>query len=176
MRESNNIGGQILLDKILLSNYFGLSGKIQFTDHRLAPANTFEIINVMGKKYVELGFWSEGLNFSRTLGPNSTYNSSMKVLGPVFWPGGPWDTPRGWTLPTNDKPLRIGVPTQSTMKKFVNVVQDDSNITSFHGFSIDLFNATVELLPYHLPYQFYAYDDIYDNLVKQIYYKVRTKN
>ncbi|XP_054813212.1 glutamate receptor 2.8-like [Prosopis cineraria] len=172
MNKTNKKGGQVLLDKILLSNFSGLSGKIQFTNYRLDPAKTFKIINVMGQTYGELGFWSDGQGFSRTIGPDATYSSSMKVLGPVFWPGGPWDSPRGWTLPTIDKPLRIGVPLESTLKQFVNIIQDEcDNTTSFQGFAVQLFKETAELLPYHLPYKFYTFNGTYDDLVKQIYYK-----
>ncbi|KAI4333612.1 hypothetical protein L6164_018396 [Bauhinia variegata] len=97
----------------------------------------------------------------------------MKELGQIIWPGRPWHTPRGWTIPTRDKPLRIGVPSLSLWKQLVQVIQDQSeNTTSFQGFAIDLFRETVDLLPYHLPYQFYPFDDpSYDDLVKQVYLK-----
>ncbi|XP_061374693.1 glutamate receptor 2.6-like, partial [Gastrolobium bilobum] len=172
MTQDNSKGGQVLLDKILLNSFIGLSGKIQFTDQKLAPSHTFQIINVIGNGYKEIGFWSDGLGFSNSIGQNATYSCSMKELGQLLWPGRPWDTPRGWALPTSDKPLRVGVPALATLKQFINITQDHSeNTTSFQGFTIDLFRATVELLPYHLPYKLYAFNDTYDNLVKQVYLK-----
>lgn len=177
MSQTNSKGGQVLLDKILANNFNGLNGKIQLTDHKFAPADTFQIINLIGKGYKEIGFWSDGLGFSNDIGENATYNCSMKELGQVLWPGRPWHTPKGWTLPTSDKELKIGVPVMGTLKQFIDIIQNPSeNTTCFQGFTIDLFRATVELLPYHFPYKFYAFNDTYDKFVKQIYLKVRNIN
>ncbi|KAK7257182.1 hypothetical protein RIF29_30965 [Crotalaria pallida] len=166
MRESNQNGSHFLLDKILLSNFTGLSGKIQFTDKKLAPVHTFQIINAMGKSYREIGFWSDGLGFSKTLGQNASDSSLIKELVQVVWPGGRMSNP------TCAKQLRIGVPSMSTFKQFVNVFQDHSqNITIFKGFSIELFKETVKNLPYHLDYDFFAFNGTYDELVKQVYLK-----
>ena len=167
MKETHQKGGQLLLDTILLSNFTGLSGKIQFTDRKLAPAHAFQIIQVIGKSYREIGFWSAGLGFSKSFGKNASYCSSMKELDQVVWPGGLWSNP------TCAKRLRIGVPSTSTFKQYVDVIQDHSeNTTSFNGFAIDLFKATVKKLPYHLQYEFIAFNGTYDDLVKQVYNKV----
>ncbi|KAJ9671514.1 hypothetical protein PVL29_025290 [Vitis rotundifolia] len=87
--------------------------------------------------------------------------------GQVVWPGGPRNTPRGWTPPTDEKPLKIGVSTGPTFKQFVEVIQDGNNI-AFKGFSI---NATVERLPYALPHKLCAFNGTYDELVRQVYLK-----
>ncbi|KAJ1423136.1 Receptor, ligand binding region [Sesbania bispinosa] len=84
MSQTNSKGGQVLLDKILVDNFTDLSGKKQFNDQKLAPLQPFQIINVMGKGYKEIGFWSDGYGFSKDIGPNATYNCSMKELGQVF--------------------------------------------------------------------------------------------
>ncbi|KAJ1442429.1 Solute-binding protein family 3/N-terminal domain of MltF [Sesbania bispinosa] len=159
MIETNQKGGQLLLDKILHSDFTGLSGKIQFTDHKIAPANTFQIINVIGKSYREIGFWLDGHGFSKTFGQNDSYSPSVKELGRVV-------------NPTCTKRLRIGVPSTSTFKQYVNVIQNNSeNVTSFKGFAIDLFKEVVKELPYHLEYDFFAFDGTYDEMVEQIYFK-----
>ncbi|XP_029124982.1 glutamate receptor 2.8 [Cajanus cajan] len=161
MRETNQKGGQFLLDKILLSNFTGLSGKIQFTEHKIAPTHTFQIINVIGRSYREIGFWSDGLGFSKSLDQNASYSPSVEELGKVV-------------NPTCSLRLRIGVPSTSTFKQYVDVIQDHSeNVTSFKfkGFSIDLFEETVKKLPYHLEYDYFSYNDTYDKLVKQVYLK-----
>ncbi|KAF5478608.1 hypothetical protein F2P56_005151 [Juglans regia] len=171
MRESSK-GGKQLLDKMMLSEFNGLSGKARFLDRRVAPAHRFQVINVIGKSYNELGFWSDRLGFSVTIDEKSQYNPSMRGLGQVFWPGGPLITPRGWTPPTDAKPLIIGVPTKSSFKKYVNVILGNStNTTHFDGFAIDLFKATVERLPFYLPYNFTSYNGTYDNIVKQVHLK-----
>ncbi|RDX68523.1 Glutamate receptor 2.1, partial [Mucuna pruriens] len=159
MRETNQKGGQLLLDKILHSNFTGLSGKIQFTDHKIAPAHTFQIINVIGRSFREIGFWSDGHGFSKSLDQNASYNSLVTELGKVV-------------NPTCAIRLRIGVPSRSTFKQYVNVIRDNSkNVTSFEGFAIDLFDETVKKLPYHLEYDYFAYDGEYDELVEQVYWK-----
>ncbi|KAF3943733.1 hypothetical protein CMV_029734 [Castanea mollissima] len=113
-----------------------------------------------------------GLGFSESINENAIYSSSMKELGQVFWPGGPWYTPRGWTLPTSAKPLRIGVPVGSIFKQYVKVEYDQSeNKTSYTGFAINVFKATVERLPFHLPYNFFPFNGTYNALVEQIHLK-----
>ncbi|GMY31952.1 glutamate receptor 2.1 [Fagus crenata] len=173
MIERNELG-QELLQTILLSDFQGLSGRIHFGhDQKLAPGQVFQIINMMGKSYRELGFWSSKLGFSETITNNSTYKSSMEHLGQVIWPGGPMYNPRGWTTSNTANPLRIGVPTRSLFESYVNVVYHDllGNNISFGGFAIDLFEATVKQLPFYLPYDFFPFDGTYDALVEQVYLK-----
>ncbi|CAN6690969.1 unnamed protein product [Malus baccata var. baccata] len=169
MTESSK--GRKLLAKLLRSDFHGLSGRIKFNDQKLAPQHVFQIINVNGKSYREVGYWSDGLGFSQTIGEGATNRSSMRDLGQVFWPGGPWYTPKGWAVPTtNANVLRIGVPTGATFKQYVNVKKDPlGNNLSFSGIAIDLFKATVNELPYHLPYELFPFEGTYDSLVKQIH-------
>ncbi|CAK7350077.1 unnamed protein product [Dovyalis caffra] len=160
---------QELLQKVLQIDFHGLSGKVQFKNHKMAPAQIFQIINVMGKSYRELGFWSSELGFSETIGENTTCNPSMNDMEQVLWPGGPRYTPRGWTEPTRAKPLQVGVPARSGYKEYVNVYHQSQNETSFDGLAIEVFKATVDRLPFYLPYEFVAFNEIsYDNLVDQI--------
>ncbi|KAA8523960.1 hypothetical protein F0562_010609 [Nyssa sinensis] len=91
MMETNE-SGQQLFDKILLTDFNGLSGEIQFTEQKLAPGNVFLIINVIGKSYRELGFWSDGgLGFSESIDEGAIYNADIENLLQVFWPGGASD-------------------------------------------------------------------------------------
>ncbi|KAE8124755.1 hypothetical protein FH972_019611 [Carpinus fangiana] len=171
MRERSN-GGQQLLHKIMLSKF----NNVQFFDRKVARAQIFQIINVIGfigKSYNELGFWSYGKGFSKTTDDRALYNTSMRHLRPVFWPGGPWtSTPRGWTSPSTAKPLRIAVPTQSPFKQYVNVEHDPlTNITNYTGFAIDLFRETVARLSFNLTYNFTPFDGNYDEMVEQVYLK-----
>ncbi|KAF2286081.1 hypothetical protein GH714_010204 [Hevea brasiliensis] len=81
-------------------------------------------------------------------------------------------TPRGWAIPTNSKPLQIGVPNMSSFKQYVNVVHNPiNNNNSFEGFAIDLFKATVASMPYFLHYKFISFQGTYDNLVEQLHLK-----
>ncbi|CAK7350080.1 unnamed protein product [Dovyalis caffra] len=168
---SNQVG-QELLEKILQADFHGLSGKVQFINEK-GPTNIFQIINVIGTSYKELGFWSNGLGFSETIHKDSVYNSCMTNLEQVFWPGGLTSTPRGWTITTSANPLRIGVPGKSGYRDFVHVEYDRlGNSISFSGFAIEIFEETFKRLPIYLPYEFKAFNDTsYDKLVKQIYLK-----
>lgn len=170
-----NLGDQELLATVLHTKYHGLSGNFQFS-HKVAMVNTFQIINIMGKSYRELGFWSNDSGFSKTIGEGANYNSSMNELGQVFWPGAPQYTPRGWSLPTSTNPLRIGVPVMSGYTEYVNVQQNLlGNNLFFSGFAIDVFYATLERLPFYLPYNFIPFNGTYNELVEQIHLKVRHK-
>ncbi|KAJ6416894.1 hypothetical protein OIU84_002726 [Salix udensis] len=162
---------QELLESILQTDFDqGLSGKVQFNNHKVAPTQIFQIINVVGKSYRELGFWSSELGFSETIGKNATHSSLMNDLEQVLWPGGPKYTPRGWTEAKRLKPLLVGVPAKSGYREFVKVEYNQSrNSTSFDGLAIQLFKDTVRSLPFYLPYEFVPFNDIsYDNLVDQI--------
>ncbi|KAL6283571.1 hypothetical protein ACE6H2_014500 [Prunus campanulata] len=172
----NKQGRQQIISNILQSDVDGLSGKINFTRQTIAPAHTFQIINVIGESYIELGFWSDGRGFSETIGESDAFKSSMNALGQVFWPGGIQGTPKGWSPPTIANPLKIGVPTTATFKQYVEVeVEQDhlgNNISfSYKGLAIDVFKATLEELPFDLPHNFFPFNDTFDALVEQIHLK-----
>ncbi|KAJ9671513.1 hypothetical protein PVL29_025289 [Vitis rotundifolia] len=172
----NNGSTQQLLEKIELSDFHGLTNRIKFERRRLAPQRMFQIVNVIGKRYRELGFWLEGSGFAKPTNGQIQYSSSMDILGQVFWPGGPTSTPRGWALPTSETPLRIGVPLNATFKQFVSVNYDDGGHRSVSGFSIEVFKAVLKHLKYNLSYEFFPYSGTYDDLVKQVHLKVRDFN
>ncbi|KAL5738111.1 hypothetical protein ACOSP7_030872 [Xanthoceras sorbifolium] len=110
-------GGQKLLHKILGSKFQGLNGKIEFIDHKLAPMRTFQIINVVGNR--TLGYWSDAFKFSKRVDGKVANSSSMKSLVAKLWPGFSLTTPRGWAIPTEAHPLRIGVPNGSIFEEFL---------------------------------------------------------
>ncbi|KAF6155959.1 hypothetical protein GIB67_039290 [Kingdonia uniflora] len=164
------LSGRRLLDRILQSNFKGLVGKFRFHAGELSPAHVFRVINVVRKRYREVGFWSEGSGFSTSIKKESEYNASMKILGQGFWPEGPLSSPRGWTLPMNESRLKIGVPAHSTFNQFVDVKYNGGEV-SVTGFAIDVFKAIVEKIPYQLWYDFIPHEGTYDSLVEQIYLK-----
>ncbi|KAL6314637.1 hypothetical protein AAG906_026981 [Vitis piasezkii] len=64
---SSQIGSiQPLLERIALTDFHALTSRIQFNRRSLAPLQTFQITNVIGKSYRELGFWFKGFGFSKT--------------------------------------------------------------------------------------------------------------
>lgn len=171
-----NTDGKRLLDTVSSISFAGITGEVQFVNKKLTAAHRFHIINVIGKYYREVGFWSEGLSFSEFLDDKATYDTSLQNLGHIFWPGRPLHIPRGWAIPTTVNPLRVGVPTMAVFKKFVEVKYDHMhhNFTCI-GYSVELFKETVKRLPYYLSYEFHPFNGSYDSLVEQVYLKVKSQ-
>ncbi|KAK6934201.1 Receptor, ligand binding region [Dillenia turbinata] len=169
---STDMRGQHLLEKILESDFNGLTSQIQFIDHKLPATKIFGVINIVGRSYRELGFWSENMGFMETVEIGAKNFSSMENLEPVIWPKGPKTTPKGWTFPSSSNAtLRIGVPT-STFKQYVTVEKDSPpQGNNYMGFAIEVFKAAIEYLPYPLPYEFVNFTGVYDDLVQKVYLK-----
>lgn len=166
--DKNNEG---FVDRILSTNYEGLSGKIQFAEKKPPPSRLFQIINVHGRSYRELGFWSETFGFSRSV-DGRVNSSSMNILGTVVWPEGPQSIPKGWSLPTSSKPWRIAVPNVTLFKLFETVSYDPfQKKYRATGLSVDLFKAAVDLLPYYFPYNFFPFTGSFDDLLDQVHLK-----
>lgn len=170
---ADQIQGQILLNEILNCSFMGLTGEFKFVNGSLEPAYIFELVNVIRKDYEEIGYWTKGLGFSEGIGENRSHTTSPSILGPILWPGRSLDIPRGWVVPTEGNKLRIGVPLGNSHREFVNASYESpgANLT-VTGFSADVFNATLSQLPYHLEYEFYAFNGTYDSLVQRVYSKV----
>ncbi|KAI7750403.1 hypothetical protein M8C21_013420 [Ambrosia artemisiifolia] len=161
-----NMSGQKFMDAVSSQYFAGLSGEVRFFNRKPAASHVFQIINVVGKYYRQLGFWSEGLGFSEVVNDMATYNTSLQSLGHIFWPGKPLHNPTGGV------PLRVGVPMMAMFKKFVEVKYDDQHHKfTYNGYSIELFKETVRRLPYYLPYEFHHFNGSYDDLVEQVYLK-----
>lgn len=167
-----------LLEQIMLSNFESLSGKINFKNNALSQVPVFRIINVVGKSYKEIAFWSPEFNFLENFIQYDSLNEtigkeSIGVLGPIFWPGGQLTVPKGWVCSAEEKVLRIGVPANGAFNQFVKVSYDqEQNRTFISGFTIDVFEEVVKHLPYHLPYVLVPFNGSYDDMVEQVYYKV----
>ncbi|XP_056686288.1 glutamate receptor 3.3 isoform X1 [Spinacia oleracea] len=159
-------GGQALLSNILQSNLTGLTGPLKFNEDRSLVDPAYEIINVIGTGYRQIGYWSSYSGLS-TISPESLYSrppnrsSANQHLYPVFWPDGSTTVPRGWVFPNSGTQLKIGVPLRVSFKEFVSRVPGSRD--SFKGFCIDVFQAAVNLLSYPVPYEFVAFGDGYKN-------------
>ncbi|KAL6312407.1 hypothetical protein AAG906_028488 [Vitis piasezkii] len=155
-----------LLETILSSNFNGLSGKISFQGGDLLDSNSLplRIINLVGKGYKELDFWTQDLDhpFSREGGEANSSRRTTKVLdGPVIWPGYLKRVPKGWEMPTDEKRLKIGIPANSSFDKFVKV--DETQIDPEKNILVSQ--------DYSLPYDFHPFDGTYDELVDRVYTK-----
>lgn len=159
-------GGQALLNNILQSNIMGLTGVLKFDSDRSLVNPAYDIINVIGTGYRQVGYWSNYSGLSTT-SPETLYSrppnrsSANQHLHPAFWPDGSTTVPRGWVFPNSGAQLKIGVPLRVSFKDFVSRVPGSSN--SFKGFCIDVFQSAVSLLAYPVPFEFVAFGDGHKN-------------
>ena len=182
-KEKGNFSLDKLSENILSSNHEGISGKISFKDRKLLESPTFKIVNVIGRSYNELAYWSPVSGFlenllnheeMKTTAKTSTVSGSRRVLlDNVNWPGGLKTVPKGWVYSNEERPLKIGVPAGDPCPQFVNVSYDQTlNQTHITGFSINVFEAVVKRLPYHLPFDLVPFYGSYDQIVEQVNNKV----
>ncbi|KAA8532457.1 hypothetical protein F0562_032490 [Nyssa sinensis] len=165
----------MLLNNILSSNFTGLSGKISFQGVVLSPS-VFRIINVIGQSYKELGFLSSEFGFSRSLDfqekgeKNRNIFNTVEVLGGlVNWPGDLNRIPKGWAMPTDAEPMKIGIPGRTSFEMFVKVEEiENSKGKNYSGFCIDVFLEVLKIMNYSLPYEFVPYNGTYDDLVNHV--------
>ncbi|XP_059439979.1 glutamate receptor 2.9-like [Corylus avellana] len=173
---------KMLLEKMLSSNFSGLSGKIRFEEGRLSEPPMLRIVNVIGKSYKEIDYWKTKYGFSENPadivekeknGSSNIADRARRLAGPVTWPGNlQHRPPKGWEMPTNAKPLKIGVPGRTTFEKFVKVEYGETpNQNKYDGFCIQIFHEVLSLLEYHLPYELEPYNGTYDDLVQHVYNK-----
>ncbi|XP_031252840.1 glutamate receptor 2.7-like [Pistacia vera] len=174
---SNSSSPNTLVGNMLSSNFSGLSGRIHFQEGELLNTNILRIVNVVGRSYKELHFFLPTHGFSRTLNVSDKNNSEVGdqtegLANDVIWPGSRKQVPKGWAMPTPEKPMRIGVPVKTFFQKFVVESSDNSNKNmNYSGFCIDLFLKVLEKLEYDLPYEIVPHDGIYDELIMGVYSK-----
>ncbi|KAI7743773.1 hypothetical protein M8C21_005718, partial [Ambrosia artemisiifolia] len=156
-----------LSHSIIQTKLNGVSGDVSFKEGKLAQLPTFRIINVIGRSYREIEFWSPDFGFL-----NDKLGSGEVSLDLIYWPGGTQRIPIGRVLRNDEKPLKIGVPARGAFRQFVNVSYDpDNNKTYVTGFSIQVFEAAVKKLNYSLSYVFVPYNGTYDDLVAEVHNK-----
>uniref|UniRef100_A0ACD5XS16 Uncharacterized protein n=1 Tax=Avena sativa TaxID=4498 RepID=A0ACD5XS16_AVESA len=171
--------GHELLTAIVQNKFRGLSGDFDLTDRQQLKVSVFQIINVVGRGWREIGFWTVESGLSRQLNQTAlkiTGSTSMPDLNPVIWPGESTKIPRGWEIPTVDKKLRVGVLT-SGYPQYIKTLRDPvTNATRASGLSVDIFEEAVKRLPFALTYEYVAFgtDDrassgSYNDFVYQVY-------
>ncbi|KAI0529678.1 hypothetical protein KFK09_002232 [Dendrobium nobile] len=168
-------GGNNLLRKLNLANFIGLRGRIQIDSDGNMIHPAYDILNVAGTGLRLIGFWSNYSSLS-VIAPEASYekppnisNNSRQLHG-VIWPGEITTKPRGWVFPNNGKNLRVGVPYRESFKEFVT---KDNSPDGVGGYTIDVFKAAINLLPYPVPLQFILFGDgsenpSYNELVQKV--------
>ncbi|KAJ6758722.1 GLUTAMATE RECEPTOR 2.9 [Salix koriyanagi] len=174
--------GPNLLRALSNTSFKGLTGDFFFNNGQL-QLSAFEIVNMNANGGRRIGFWMPRKGLAKTLNSiadtTSTYSTSKSSLAPVIWAGDSTSIPKGWEIPTNGKKLRIGVPSPSTFGQFVKETTDlNSNTTTVTGYSIAIFEAAVDSLPYAITYEYIPFvkpdgkfAGTYNDLVYQVYLK-----
>ncbi|KAL6520663.1 hypothetical protein OROMI_032223 [Orobanche minor] len=157
--------GPRILDELSSVKFRGLSGDFRLVDGELKPS-AVEIFNVIGSGEKTVGFWTPDKGLIRELS-----STSVNELKTIMWPGDSVTRPKGWAIPK----LRVGIPWKNGFTEFVHVVIDPSgNRPNATGFSIDIFMATLDRLPFHINHEFYFYNDTkypnwsYDDMLHKI--------
>ncbi|KAJ6766996.1 IONOTROPIC GLUTAMATE RECEPTOR [Salix purpurea] len=170
---------KVFLDKILTTSFVGLSGEIIVTAGEMLRSPMLRIVNVVGRRYTKLDFWIPEFGFSiqplveKVEAENST--DARRLKGTVIWPGDRQRIPKGWLMPTDKKPMIIGVPGRTSFDMFVNVSTNADGTKKYDGFCIELFLKVKGVLGYDLPYKFVPVNGTYDDLVDLVYNKPFTK-
>jgi len=176
MTSRNTTSTKNLLGEILPSSFLGLSGHIQFEDGKLQQNSILRIVNVAGKSYKELCFWSQQYGFTTIFPTGKGRNSgagTTECFSAVRWPGNLKQYPKGWNMPTEQNPMKIAVRSRTSFSRFVKVDYDRyGKPTQYSGFCIDIFQSVHDLLGYDLPYKYYPIDGTYNDLVQLVYNKV----
>ncbi|KAK1569144.1 hypothetical protein Q3G72_033111 [Acer saccharum] len=122
--------------------------------------HSFEIVNVIGKGYRRLGFWTSVGKFTRELyssDPGIHLSSTTNHnLGDIIWPGGSAAIPKGYDSKMSGKMLRIAVPRNVGFPELVNIDRDlQTNETIISGFCIDVLKTVIAMLEeYEVDYEF----------------------
>ena len=176
MTSRNNSSPKTLLREILSCNFLGLSGHIQLESGQLMQKNlVLRIVNMAGKSYKELCFWTQQHGFTTIhhagQGGNKVAGNTKCFRG-VRWPGNWARNPKGWNMPTEKNPLRIAVRSRTSFSRFVKVDYDQNGEPEYRGFCIEIFKQVLNHLGYDLPYRYYPINGTYNDLVQLVYNKV----
>ncbi|KAL7211703.1 hypothetical protein ACSBR2_014540 [Camellia fascicularis] len=151
---TNNRTQKMLLENILSSDFKGLSGDIRFEGGELSQQfPIFKIINVIGKSYNEVRFWSSKFGFSKNVvGVSGSDSKKLWAVDSVYWPGKLVNTvPKGWAMPSEAKKLKIGVPALTSFEMIVKVVENSNGEKSYSGLCVEVFEKVLKVLGYDLP-------------------------
>ncbi|KAJ4780054.1 Glutamate receptor [Rhynchospora pubera] len=166
----SSVNGSSLMDNLEVTNFTGLSGLVMpginegMTEE--SAYSTFRIVNVVGKSYKEIGYWSEGFGFYK-----DDSLSALQQLPVVLWPGETNVSPAGL------RRLKVVVPVNPASYGFVKVEfnNETKNASSFSGFCIDVFISALGRLNSSILFEFVPFtigrNLTYDDLLYQVYTK-----
>lgn len=166
-----SLAGPSLVGLIKNHMSIGLSGDFNISNGQLQPS-AFEIVNVNGKKEIQVGFWTQKCGISKELKPDDNCSTEKENLDPIIWPGKEYKVPKGWKIPISGKSLRVGVPAKRGFNEFVLVdTNKETGDVEPTGFCIDVFKEVWDKMPYAAPVEYVPFntEDVdYDELVQKI--------
>lgn len=184
-------GGEVMRNYVLKTRFFGASGLIKFDRTGDLLGAAFEYINMVSRSPHVVGYWWAN-NSGVSLDPPPNHEISSLSSAPedefflshdgqpanstrmaIIWPGKTTTRPRGWVLPKNGSPLKIGVPRKAGYTELVHVTVDADNVTTYSGFCIQVFESALKYVPYAVPYHYETLGDgkttpQYDDLILKI--------
>ncbi|XP_024514977.1 glutamate receptor 3.1 isoform X2 [Selaginella moellendorffii] len=170
--------GARVLREIVKTKFSGISGKVELSAGGELQGSDLEVVNMYGRGLRTVGYWNKGTGFSVDAPSEDrpqmeSVSRLQKRLHHIVWPGDNLHVPRGLMIPKTGRELIIGVPLKQGYKEFVDLTIDVSNVSTFHGFCIDVFKAALSSLPYTVTYSFVGFGDgnstpSYDELVEKV--------
>ncbi|GJY79140.1 extracellular ligand-binding receptor [Tanacetum coccineum] len=125
-----------LVNQMLRISFDGLGGAFRFMNGRFS-AQVLEIINVMGKREVRVGFWREDAAFTKKFAKVGSFSDNR--LDAIVWPGGIQTNPTHRMLQMSTR-LRIGIPRKyrSSGGLFQVYTDAQTNKTNVSGYCVDV--------------------------------------
>ncbi|KAJ4820517.1 Glutamate receptor [Rhynchospora pubera] len=163
--ERNN---SLLVKSMLESNFTGLSGLVT----PLGNSDLiFQVINVVGKSYKEIGFWSNSSGFYNKYSRfNLNASLSLEQLSVVLWPGEATNA-----SPAGIRTLKISAIRNSIWGEPKRIKLNGSTIetTSISGFCIDVFRDAMTRFNREISWEFQLINRTsefsYDDFVNKVY-------
>ncbi|RLN13531.1 hypothetical protein C2845_PM09G05270 [Panicum miliaceum] len=165
---SSSTPGRTLLGAVLNTAFDGLAGRFRLVNGQL-QLSTYEIVNIIGKSARTVGFWTPESGIFKDL--KATNEKGIKQ---ILWPGDLAIAPRGWSMSSTGRPLRVAVPARHGFNQLVEVSYSLRTNTSFvTGYCIDVFDVLMKNLPYLVAYQYVPSTNTssYENLPSMVFEK-----
>ncbi|KAD4584316.1 hypothetical protein E3N88_21917 [Mikania micrantha] len=144
--------GPSLLNEMLRVSFDGLAGNFKFMNAKVVN-QILEIINVIGKQEVKVGFWTIDTGFTKMIDKVNSF--PHYGLESIAWPGGILNNPTHRMLQVTSRRLRIGIPVKSRSGYLFQVnYSTQTNSTSVSGFCLDVFLTAFQAFDPNVAFDF----------------------
>ncbi|KAK1436980.1 hypothetical protein QVD17_02764 [Tagetes erecta] len=155
-----------LLNHMLKISFNGLSGEFRFLNARVMT-QVLEIVNVIDKEEVNVGFWTPDVAFTKKVGKLNSYPHDG--LESIVWPGGVLNNPTHRMLRVSSRRLKIGIPKRRRGGPLFEVKYDaQTNSTHVSGFCSEVFLVAFHGFNRNITFEFIPVGGTYDDLLDQV--------